>query len=146
MPDKRRCCTGCLPAGSWCLYLDDDVTRIEKPEYLTTHELIMFGFLTAQQRHVHLFGLNTSSDTRNLRDNHSGQPGLICGYFFGLITTPVMRGATCTSDAVGGAGEDVERSLRYYAHSGILRLNFATAVAKNRSNPGGLQHLSLIHI
>jgi len=101
LPDQRRCCTGCLPAGSWCLYLDDDVTRIEKPEYLTMHELIMVGFLTAQQRHVHLWGLNTSTDRRNLCESHSGQPGLICGYFFGLITAPVMNGATCTSDAVG---------------------------------------------
>ena len=34
----------------------------------------------------------------------------------------------------------MKRSLRYYAHSGLLRLNFATAIAKNKSNPGGLQH------
>ena len=44
-------------------------------------------------------------------------------------------------DVVGGAGEDIERSLRSFAHSGsIVRLNFAAAVAKNTSNAGGLQH------
>ena len=61
----------------------------------------------------------------------------------GLAATQpeLLRDATRTSDAVGGAGEDVERSVRFFMHSGsIVRLNFAAAVAKNTSNAGGLQH------
>ena len=139
LPEQRRICTKYLPRGSWCLFLDDDVTHIHTPEHLDTHHLIMLGFLTAQQKQVHLWGLNTSADPRNLRENMSGAVGLVNGYFFGIITHPDLCSCTRISDAVGGAGEDIERSLRYYVHSGILRLNFATACAKNRTNVGGLQ-------
>ena len=39
-----------------------------------------------------------------------------------------------------GAAEDIERSLRYCAdHGGILRLNWACAQARVRTNAGGLQ-------
>jgi len=140
LPEQRRICTRYAPNGSWSLYLDDDLTHIHKPEHLNTHELLMLAFLTAQQRHVHLWGLNTSCDARNLRGNVSEKAGLICGYFFGIITNSDIRDATKTSDLVGGAAEDVERSLRYYVHSGLVRLNFATACAKTKCNAGGLQH------
>jgi len=137
LPEQRRMCTRYLPSGSWCLFLDDDVTHINKPEHLNLHQLIMLGFLTAEQRHVHLWGLNVSA--RNLRDCYSAQLGLVCGYLFGIITTPELREVTPVSDTVGGAAESLERSLRYYVHSGLLRLNFASACAKTRTNAGGLQ-------
>ena len=65
--------------------------------------------------------------------------GLVNGYFFGVITDATVSDSTRTSDSVGGACEDVERSVRYFKHSGLVRLNFAAAVAKNRTNAGGLQ-------
>ncbi len=58
---ERSLCTRCLPEGSWCSFLDDDVCHIHKPDYLSLHELVMLAFLTALQRRVHLWGLNTSS-------------------------------------------------------------------------------------
>ena len=57
----RSLCTRCLPEGSWCSFLDDDVCHIHKPDYLSLHDLVMLAFLTALQRRVHLWGLNTSS-------------------------------------------------------------------------------------
>ena len=139
LPEQRKICAQYLPHGTWCLFMDDDVCRIHAPQHLDVHHLIMLGFLTAQQKHVHLWGLNTSADQRNLSDRISGAVGLVNGYLFGVITHPALRSCTQISDVVGGAAEDVERSLRYFSHSGIVRLNFATAVAKNRSNAGGLQ-------
>ena len=139
LPEQRKICAQYLPHGTWCLFMDDDVCRIHAPQHLDVHHLIMMGFLTAQQKHVHLWGLNTSADQRNLSDRISGAVGLVNGYLFGVITHPALRSCTQISDVVGGAAEDVERSLRYFSHSGIVRLNFATAVAKNRSNAGGLQ-------
>ena len=140
LPEQRHMCTRYLPAGSWVLHLDDDVTRVEKPSHLNLHEFVMLAFLSAQQRHVHIWGLNVSADARNLRDNYSSCLGLVCGYFFGIIAHPELRNATRLSDTVGGAAEDIERSLRCYVHSGLLRLNFATACARTRSNSGGLQY------
>ena len=58
---ERSLCTRCLPEGSWCSFLDGDVCHIHKPDYLSLHELVMLAFLTALQRRVHLWGLNTSS-------------------------------------------------------------------------------------
>ena len=138
LPEQRAMCTRYLPEGAWCLFLDDDVTHIAKPAHLSTHQLFMLAFLTARQRGVNLWGLNTSSDGRNLRDQVSSQLGLVNGYLFGVIVCGLRR-ATPTSDSVGGAAEDIERSLRYFKHSGLLRLNFATACARTKSNAGGLQ-------
>ena len=140
LPEQRAMCVRYMPRGSWALFMDDDVTRVQKPDHLSMHELVMLGFLSAQQRHVHLWGLNVSANPRNLRDCYSSRLGLVNGYFFGVIANQDLRGVTRTSDQVGGAAEDIERSLRYYVHSGLLRLNFATACAKNKSNTGGLQH------
>ena len=64
--------------------------------------------------------------------------GLINGYFFGLVkdrTTPELA----VSDPLQGAAEDVERSLRHYRCHGIMRLCWATCVAKTWCNEGGLQ-------
>ena len=64
---ERSLCTRCLPEGSWCSFLDDDVCRIHKPDYMSLHELVMLAFLTALQRRVHLCGCRQ----RLLRDWHS---------------------------------------------------------------------------
>ena len=58
---ERSLCTRCLPEGWWCSFPGDDVCHIHKPDYLSLHELVMLAFLTALQRRVHLWGLNTSS-------------------------------------------------------------------------------------
>ena len=139
LPEQRSLCTRYLPHGSWCLFLDDDVCRIHKPDHLSLHQLVMLGFLTAMQRRANLWGLNTSSNEFNLREGVSGAVGLVNGYFFGVVADATISEATRTSDTIGGACEDVERSVRYFSHSGLVRLNFATAVAKTRTNAGGLQ-------
>jgi len=79
LPEQRQICLRYQPTGAWCLFLDDDVIDILKPSHLSVHELVMLGFLEAKQRHARLWGLNTSSDQRNLRDSFSGQLGLVCG-------------------------------------------------------------------
>lgn len=141
LPEQRRLCLSGRPLGSWSLFLDDDLTSIqplEGAEWMTLHDLITLGFLTAEQEGVALWGLNTSTDARNLRDNTSRALGLVCGYFFGIIgqaDNPVLH----LSDAVQGAAEDIERSLRFYHGRGIVRLNFACAQAKTWTNAGGLQ-------
>jgi hypothetical protein len=107
---------------------------------MSLRDLILFGFLASQNAKVRLWGLNTSSATRNLRDNISYRPGLVNGYFFGVIRAEAEEPALILSNAEHGAGEDIERSLRYCAtEGGVLRLNFATVLARVRSNAGGLQ-------
>ena len=49
LPEQRSICTRYLPQGSWCLFVDDDICRIHKPN-LSLHQLVMLGFLTAMQR------------------------------------------------------------------------------------------------
>ena len=139
LPEQRHLCTRYLPRGSWCMFLDDDVMSIKKPDHLSVHELIMLGFLAARQRHTLIWGANVSSNPRSLRQCYSTRLGLVCGFFFGIITHPDLRCATGTSDTYGGAAEDIERSIRYYVHSGILRLNFVAVCARNKTNSGGLQ-------
>ncbi len=141
LPEQRRLCLVGRSHGSWNLFVDDDVIsihRLESTEWMSLHDLILLGFLTAEQEDVRLWGCNSSGDARNLRDNVSHGLGLICGYFWGVFhdaknPTPKL------SDAVQGAGEDIERSLRFYHGGGIVRINFACAQAKTWCNDGGLQ-------
>ena len=141
LPEQRRLCLSGRPLGTWSLFVDDDVSSIHELEgaaWMTLHDLITLGFLTAEQESVTLWGLNTSTDARNLRDNTSRALGLVCGYFFGVIGcahNPVLH----LSDAVQGAAEDIERSLRFFHGRGIGRLNFACAQGKTWANAGGLQ-------
>ena len=108
---------------------------------MTIRDLIVFGFLTARSERVKLWGLNTSGDTRNLRDTISRRLGLVNGYCFGIIKED-LRPALPLSTAEGGACEDVERSIRYGVNfGGMVRLNFATAEARTRTNSGGLQEI-----
>ena len=100
--------------------------------------IVIYGFSMAERGNISLWALNTSSDQRNLRDIVSRKLGLINGYFFGLVHKPGNPQLTL-SDKVAGAGEDIERSLRYYVHSGLLLLNAFSAVARTWTNAGGLQ-------
>ena len=138
LPEQRAACTQHLPHGSFALFADDDVQNISKPAEMSLHELILYCFLETRKRNSLLFGLNVSQNERHLRDNISCQCGLVCGYFFGLITADCPT-TTPISDSVGGAAEDIERSLRYHEHSGLCRFNFASAQARNGTNIGGLQ-------
>ena len=138
LPEQRALCTRHLPAGSWCLLVDDDITKIHCPEGWGLHLLTMAGFILAKQRVAHLWGLNTSANARCLRENVSDALGLINGHFYGLIAGRDC-GKTPLSDNHGGAAEDVERSLRHYLDRGLVRLNWAAALAKHSNNPGGLQ-------
>ncbi len=141
LPEQRALCCSGLPADTCALFADDDVTRLLKPEHLSVHELVILGFLATRARRALLWGLNTSQNEMHLRENVSSQVGLVNGYFFGVITCEGVdfRSMTKISNGAGGAAEDIERSLRYFQHSGICRLNFAAAVASTKTNPGGLQ-------
>ena len=86
LPEQRALCTQHLPAGNWCLPLDDDITNIHRPEGWGIHLLTMAGFILAKQRGAHLWGLNTSANARCLRDNVSDALGLICEHFYGIVT------------------------------------------------------------
>ncbi len=138
LPEQRRLCVVGRPLGSWNLFVDDDALSIHTPEGMSLHDLVLLGFLMAEQEGVRLWGLNTSADSRNVRDNISRRVGLVCGYFFGVVHSAQSPPLTL-SDGVQGAAEDVERSLRFFCHSGVLRLNFAAVVAKTWVNLGGLQ-------
>lgn len=141
LPEQRRLCLRCRPYGSWTLFLDDDifdVIKIDAVKHISLHEIIMYSFFTAEREKVNLFGFNTSTDHRNLRDNISRKLGLINGYCFGIIhaaDNPVLT----VSDNAKGAGEDIERSLRHFVQKGILRVNCIAAVGRTWTNAGGLQ-------
>ena len=140
LPGKRRFCLKSAPVDTRLLFLDDDLTGIIKCDHISLHELIAFGFLSAHFRGALLWGLNTSSNKMHLRPNVSTTIGLVNGYFFGLIVSEEAPRMTLTSDSVKGAAEDVERSVRYFNHCGLIcRLCCATAIARTYSNKGGLQ-------
>ena len=96
----------------------------------------MLAFLTCR---AGLWGLNVSQNPRCLRQHVSHRLGLVNGYCYGIVVDADTSSRTPTSDQVGGAAEDVERSLRYFEDSKITRLSFAAAIARTQTNPGGMQ-------
>ena len=139
LPEQRLQCLRGVPRGSWVLFIDDDLTDIMSPDELCLHELILLGFLSAKARGVELWGLNVSTNRMHLRETVSSCPGLVNGYFYGVVTSELARHMTPVSDKLGGAAEDVERTVRYHSAGGLCRLNFACAVARTQTNDGGLQ-------
>lgn len=143
LPAQRRLLESLHANGQWLLFLDDDVMAVRMREAdgrvvdADLREVVVRGFLEARNSHVGLWGLNTSSDQRNLVPGISRKCGLVNGYFFGRIknsTDPDLR----YSDAVEGAAEDIERSVRFASLGGLLRLNFAQVVTKPCNFAGGL--------
>ena len=61
---------------------------------------------------------------------------MINGYLFGIIVCS-LRAPKPMSDSVGGAAEGIERPLLHFAHSGLLRLNFAAACDRARADARG---------
>jgi uncharacterized C2H2 Zn-finger protein len=144
LPSQRRTCLRGLPPGSWVLFVDDDCKNLLVYEDgiaddLRLHDVIVYGFMSAAREGVSLWGTNCSQDARCLRPTLSRRLGLVCGYFFGLVLpfSPLPR--LVVTDALGGASEDVERSLRHFVGGGVLRLCFVSACAAVWSNAGGLQ-------
>jgi len=130
-----------LQKHPWLLFVDDDVSDIKCLEHVAPSSLaalITGGFESARGAGARLWGLNTSSDARNLRHGVSTQLGLVNGYFFGLLGH--RHESLEKSTRENAAAEDIERSLRYFLADGVIvRLNFATAIARTWSNAGGLQ-------
>jgi hypothetical protein len=140
LPQQRKFCQDHF--GPWCLFLDDDNDRFSFGNELFRDNLPLLAlhcFVAARRRHVHLWGLNVSSDPRCGRGSVSSKLGLVNGSFFGLLAHPEAPILTL-SDSVRGAAEDIERSVRYHLfRGGLLRFNFASAHASYWENPGGLQ-------
>jgi uncharacterized C2H2 Zn-finger protein len=136
LPAQRAACTRPLPTGAWAVFLDDDITKFMLPDAMTMHQLFMLAFLTCR---AGLWGLNVSQNPRCLRQHVSHRLGLVNGYCYGIVVDADTSSRTPTSDQVGGAAEDVERSLRYFEDSKITRLCFAAAIARTQTNPGGMQ-------
>jgi len=55
LPEQRRLCLSGRPAGSWNLFVDDDlqaIQRMEGMQWASLHDWIMTGFLAAEQHHA----------------------------------------------------------------------------------------------
>ena len=141
LPGQRALCLHGRPWGSWNLFLDDDVTsllRLPEETSFTLHDIVMRGFITTCREQKHLWGLNTSCNGRALNNTVSRKLGLVNGFVFGLVHARGLPQLSI-SNGIGGAAEDIERSVRFFAHSGLLRFNSIAAVARTWTNPGGLQ-------
>jgi hypothetical protein len=135
------------PVGEWLLFLDDDVTGWRQLKHTGETssnpqefpEFVIQAFLGAQRQGMSLWGFNPSQDPRCLRLGLSHNLGLICGYGWGVISGSLIPRLP-VSDNVGGAAEDIERSLRSFVAAGrLLRFPSAQILAATWSNEGGLQ-------
>ena len=138
LPEQRKMCLHGQRERSWTIFMDDDVYEILGLEEISFVHMIIYCFDICERQGVKLFGLNSSSNPMNLRSTLSRRLGLVNGYFFGIIHNS-RNPSLDVSDSLNGAAEDIERSLVFFHHSGILRFNAFAAVADTWTNDGGLQ-------
>ena len=131
---------------SHTLFVDDDLVRIVWP-FGNLHHLastLRQGMLDAG---CHLGGISASQRPKvepGPQPQLSENIGLVSGYFY--MQSREDRIDLPLSDAQNGIGEDVERTVRYFAHSGITRIMNCAATAKNALSKSGQQQAGGISI
>jgi len=143
-----------FPANTHVLSLDDDVQDVLcKTDHNDEPYQLPPGGLCAlvhdaqemmRRRGAFIWGLNSSSNPRNLRQVVSQSNGLINGHFYGFINRP-----DCPEllPSLGVAAEDCERSVRFFAKDHVV-LRYAMYVANTTpyANLGGLQSFFVNHV
>ena len=112
---KQRMCS--LAAGELQQVIEDaGVRMLQSGSYIWSVSLSQIPF------HLQISGISTVF-------------GVLVGYFFGCIN----RKLDCLETQFGACGDDVERSLRYIDHDGIvLRYKMLCCVTKFREGVGGI--------
>jgi hypothetical protein len=135
-----------FPTGQHIVFLDDDIARIDlslSPRFKGTnlHEFITMAFEDCIKSKSYIWGVYPVFNPffRKPREELSTCLNYVVGAFYGVINRPRMKALQLTLTAKDGQKEDVERTLRYFIHDGIvLRYNKIGFVTKYYGKSGGL--------
>jgi hypothetical protein len=134
------------PTGKHILFLDDDIEKIDlslSPQF-KSHSLDYFirsAFQECIKQHSYIWGVYAVYNPffRKGRKEITTELNYIVGAFYGIINRPTLKQIQLTLTKENGQKEDVERTLIYFLHDGIvLRYNKIGFLTKYYGKEGGL--------
>lgn len=128
------------------VFFDDDVERIDLSlsDKFKTHTLdyfFKFAFTECEKHSSYIWGVYAVFNPFFRKPRQEMTTGLnyIVGAFYGIINRPKLDAIKLTITNENGQKEDVERTLKYFIHDGIvLRFNKVGFVTKYYGKEGGL--------
>jgi|694.fasta_scaffold46443_5 hypothetical protein len=134
------------PAGKHIVFFDDDLQSIDlslSPRF-KGHNLDYFikeAFVESEKLHSYIWGVYAVYNPffRKARKETTTELNYIVGAFYGIINRPSLNAISLTITKENGQKEDVERTLKYFLHDGIvLRFNKIGFETKYYGKEGGL--------
>ena len=134
------------PTGKHIVFFDDDIQSIDhslSPRF-KGHNLDYFikeAFDESEKLHSYIWGVYAVYNPffRKARKETTTELNYIVGAFYGIINRPSLKSISLTITKENGQKEDVERTLKYFLHDGIvLRFNKIGFETKYYGKEGGL--------
>jgi hypothetical protein len=143
---QRQFITNQWTNGKHIVFFDDDVERIDLSlsDKFKTHTLdyfFKFAFTECEKQGSYIWGVYAVFNPFFRKPRQEMTTGLnyIVGAFYGIINRPKLDAIKLTITKENGQKEDVERTLKYFIHDGIvLRFNKVGFVTKYYGKEGGL--------
>jgi hypothetical protein len=128
------------------VFLDDDIESIDLSlsPLFKKHNLdyfIKYAFSECSNYKSYIWGVYAVFNPffRKARKEMTTDLNYIVGAFYGIINRPKLKAVQLTITKENGQKEDVERTLKYFLHDGIvLRFNKIGFVTKYYGKEGGL--------
>jgi len=135
-----------FPEGKHIVFFDDDVSKIDLTMSTITKGKSLDSFFkhAFKECHTHksyIWGVYPVFNPffRKGRPELTTALNYIVGAFYGIINRPKLKDIELTITKENGQKEDVERTLKYFVHDGIvLRFNRVGFMTKYYGKSGGL--------
>jgi len=143
---QREFISNYFKTGQHIVYFDDDVEKID----LTLSPLfksksldyfLKYAFKECNKRQSFIWGVYPVFNPffREPRPETSDNLTYIVGAFYGIINRPNLKDLKLVITKKNGQKEDVERTLKYFIHDGlVIRFNKIGFVTKYYGKQGGL--------
>jgi len=134
------------PENQKIVFLDDDIESIDLSlsAHFKKHNLdyfIQFAFSECIKYKSYIWGVYAVFNPffRKARKEMTTDLNYIVGAFYGIINRPNLKAVQLTITKENGQKEDVERTLKYFLHDGVvLRFNKIGFITKYYGKEGGL--------
>jgi hypothetical protein len=140
---QRRFISRQWPEGKHIVYLDDDIKKVDlkMSGYKTLDAFFKDAFIECRKQKSYIWGVYPVYNPffRKGQQPISTCLNYIVGAFYGNINRPDLKAIQTVLTEKNGQKEDVEMSLRYFIHDGIvLRFNKVGFITKYYGSTGGL--------
>uniref|UniRef100_A0A6C0DPM4 Glycosyltransferase 2-like domain-containing protein n=1 Tax=viral metagenome TaxID=1070528 RepID=A0A6C0DPM4_9ZZZZ len=135
-----------FPEGKHIVFFDDDIASIDlkMSSLFKSHSLDYFfkyAFDQCKKNQAYIWGVYPVFNPffRKSRKEMTMNQSYIVGAFYGIINRPNLKAIELTLTKENGQKEDVERTIKYFKHDGlVLRFNRVGFETKYYGKSGGL--------